>query len=80
MPITKSAIKALRGSERKRIANVQVRSRMKSAVDTYIAKPTADGLAQAFSRIDRAVKHNLLHRNTAARRKSSLSRLLSAAK
>ncbi len=75
MPITTSAKKALRGSLRKQVVNNRVRSRMKTAIDAFRAKPEAGALSQAFSSIDRAVKTNLLHRNTAARRKSLLSRL-----
>ncbi len=80
MPVTKSAKKALRGSLRKREVNIRIRSKMKTLVDTFRAKPTAAGLAQAFSSLDRAVKNHLLHRNTAARRKAGLSRLLVVAK
>ncbi len=76
MPITKSAKKALRSSKRKQVVNNSVRSKMKSAMDTFRAKPSAEMLSEAFSRIDRAVKMHLLHRNTAARRKSLLSRML----
>jgi small subunit ribosomal protein S20 len=75
MPITSSAKKALRGSLRKQVINNRVRSRMKTSIDAFRAQPEANALSQAFSSIDRAVKVNLLHRNTAARRKSLLARL-----
>lgn len=76
MPITSSAKKALRASVRKQTVNNRVRSRMKTAIDSFREKPEAGLLSQAFSSIDRAVKTNLMHRNTAARRKSLLSRML----
>lgn len=80
MPITKSAKKALRVSARKQVVNIRSRSQMKTAVDSFRKTPTVESLSSAFSRIDRAVKRNLMHRNTAARRKSLLSKLLSAVK
>ncbi len=76
MPVTQSAKKALRVSLRKQTMNTRVKSQMKTAIDAYKAQPSTTGLSEAFSRIDRLVKHNLLPRNTAARRKSLLSRLL----
>lgn len=78
MPITSSAKKALRVSERKNEFNVRARSRMKTAIKSFLTEPTADKLHEAYSRIDRAVKQHLMHRNTAARRKSVLSRKLAS--
>lgn len=78
MPITPSAKKALRVSKRKYLVNQRVRSQMKTAVKKFMATPSAETLAEAYRRIDRAVKNNLLHRNTAARRKSNLSKRLDA--
>lgn len=79
MPITSSAKKALRGSLRKQVVNNRVRSRMKTSIDAFRAQPEASALSKAFSSIDRAVKVNILHRNTAARRKSLLARIFSSA-
>ncbi len=76
MPIIKSAKKALRVSDRRRDENILTASRMRTAIKSFIKTPSAEGLSEAFRRIDRAVKNNLLHRNTAARRKSSLSKLI----
>lgn len=79
MPITKSAQKALRVSLRRRDVNIRVRSQMKTAIDAFLAKSTAENLRRAFQAVDIAVKKQLLHRNTAARRKSLLARKLSSA-
>lgn len=79
MPLTSSAQKALRRSRRQRTTNVQIKSRMKTAMDSFLAKPSGEALSEAFRRIDRAVKNGLLHRNTAARRKARLTRALGAA-
>jgi len=76
MPILKNAKKALRASERKTIANGQIKSRLKTAVDSMKKSPTAEKLSSAFSAIDRSVKKNILQKNKAARIKASLSKLL----
>lgn len=78
MPITKSAQKALRNSLHKQENNTRVKSQMKTAVKTFTEGPTAEKLKEAYSRIDRAVKNNLLHRNKAARQKSQLAGKLKA--
>lgn len=76
MPITSSAKKALRVSNRRRTINQQVRSRMRSAIKSFLAQPSEEKLTEAFSRLDRAVKNNLIHRNKAARKKSQLAQKL----
>lgn len=76
MPILSNAKKALRVSQRKQVVNNRVRSQMKSAVKNFFANPTMEALQEAYSRVDRAVKNNLLTKNTAARRKSRLARTL----
>lgn len=78
MPILKNAKKALRSSKRKATVNSRVKSRMKTAIDSVKTMPSAETVSEAFSRIDRAVKYNLLHKNKAGRLKSQLSKLVSA--
>lgn len=51
---------------------------MRTAVKSFGENPSVENLSEAFSRIDRAVKRNLIHRNTAARRKARLAKLLAA--
>ncbi len=74
MPITKSAIKALRQSKKRAAVNRPVRSRVKTSIDAMIEATTQENLSQAFSAIDKAVKKHLWHRNKAARVKSRLAR------
>jgi len=76
MPILKNAKKALRSSKRKAMVNIRVRSRMKSAVDAVKVAATQENISEAFSRIDKAVKKNLIHKNKAAHLKSQLSKKL----
>jgi small subunit ribosomal protein S20 len=86
----KSAIKRIQISERNRLRNKAyksaVRTLMKkylSAVDNYAANPTAENqkdvqqlMSDAYSKIDKAVKRNVLHRNNGARKKSRLAKAL----
>lgn len=76
MPITKSALKALRQQKRRTGVNKPIRSRIKTASDALKAKPSADLLSQAFSSLDHAVKRHIIHKNKAARLKSRLSKLI----
>lgn len=55
------------------------------AVQTYSTEPTPEQLtvvqerlSVAYSKIDKAVKRGVLHRNTGARKKSRLARALKA--
>jgi small subunit ribosomal protein S20 len=76
MPILSSAKKALRSSERTAAVNRLVKAQLKTALDKVKAKPAADSLSNAFSRIDKAVKRNLMHKNKAARLKSQTAKLV----
>ena len=84
MANTPSAKKRIRQNEKRRLRNRAVRSAVrgsvKSARETLTGK-TADSatvVREAIRAIDRAVTKGIMHRNTAARRKSSLARKLTA--
>ena len=80
MPNTKSAIKALRSSIRKRGYNLVTIGKYKDAVKA-VRKAVADKkkdeavklLATAFKQLDKAAKKRVIHANKAARLKSRLS-------
>lgn len=86
----KSASKRIKIAERNRLENKSYKSAIKTlskrffeALDEYSDKPSADQmtaveskLSAAFSKIDKAVKRGVLHRNTGARKKARLSRAL----
>ena len=72
MPITSSALKALRRDERKTEINRKVRSQYKQALKVARTKKTAASVSLAYKAIDRAAKRHVLHANTAARLKSRL--------
>ncbi len=76
MPNTKSAKKAMRSSEKKRDFNLIRKFKIKNSLKELrkaISNNSQDlqqNLSRVFSSIDKAVKGNLLHKNTAARKKS----------
>ena len=86
MANTKSAKKSIKVNERRRVRNQAVRSSVKTAVKKTVeaikAKPEdADTAArEAFSVIDKAAVSGIMHKNTAARKKSRLARKVNAAK
>jgi len=72
MPIIKSAIKRAKQTIKRRERNVGIKRDIKTAVNAFIAKPTAAGYSAAQSELDTAVKKGLLKKNTVARRKMQL--------
>ncbi len=81
MPIIKSAIKRDRQAKKRRARNLTIKTAVhkdtKAVTATVAAgKDAAKALAAAYSEIDRAVKKGYLHKNTAARRKSQLAKLV----
>lgn len=82
MPISASAKKSLRVSERKRLFNDRRRKEMRLSVKEVatLAKEgkLADAkklLPQAYKAIDKAAKRGVIKPNTASRKKSLLSRI-----
>jgi small subunit ribosomal protein S20 len=76
-------MKRIRQSERRRLRNRALRSKIRGAIKTA---RSAEGAAQpaavldAIRVLDKAVSKGVVHRNTAARKKSALARRLVAAK
>jgi len=73
----KSQIKRNRQNERARLRNKQVRSELNTRTKKVLAaaqggEDTAESLKAAIKRIDSAVSKGVLHKNTAARKKSRL--------
>lgn len=79
MPIIKSAKKAARQAEKRTEHNVQIKKDIKSALKAFKANPTPETLAKAQSEYDKAVKKNLIKKNTASRRKAKLHTIAKAA-
>lgn len=76
MPITKSAIKALRRDKRRTEINKPIKSRYKKAVKRVRQKTSLESLKIAYSALDKAAKKKVIHKNKAARLKSKLAKLL----
>ncbi len=88
MANSKSAIKRIAIAERNRLRNKAYKSSIKTlmkkcftAVDSYGTEPTPEKLAivqetmsAVYSKIDKAVKRKVLHRNNGARKKSRLAK------
>ena len=72
MPIIKSAKKAARQATKRTEHNVGIKKDIKAAVKAFKAEPNAKNLSKAQSEYDKAVKKNLLKKNTASRRKAQL--------
>lgn len=83
MPVTSSAIKKDRQDKKARARNRVIRNDYKKAskeVRKFIKagdqKKATAALESAFSKIDKAAKKNVIHKNNASRRKSRLSKLV----
>jgi small subunit ribosomal protein S20 len=86
----KSAAKRVKIAERNRLYNKSYKSAVKTlmkkyfaAVDKYAAAPSPESMqevqlrmSEAYSKIDKAVKKGVLHRNNGDRKKSRLARTL----
>jgi small subunit ribosomal protein S20 len=87
MPNTKSAKKRLRQNEARRLRNRSARTALRSQLrrvrETVKAGETdkaEEQFRELAKRLDRAGARNLIHRNTAARTKSRLQKLIRFAK
>ncbi len=86
----KSAIKRIKITERNRLRNKAYKSAVRTlikksfnAVENYAANPSPEAMetvqqmiSAAYSKIDKAVKRRVLHRNNGARQKSRLAKAL----
>lgn len=88
MANSKSALKRIRVNERNRLRNKSYKSAVKSlmkkyfqAVEAYSAAPSEElkqtvnnFMSAAYSKIDKAVKRGVYHKNNGARKKARLAR------
>ena len=75
MPIIKSAKKKMRQDKKRYAKNLRVKRDLRDAIKAFTAKPTFDELKTVQSRIDTAVKKNILKKNTGARQMAQMSRI-----
>jgi small subunit ribosomal protein S20 len=79
----KSQIKRNRQNEARRVRNKSINSSLKTSVKKVEAaatagEDTAEPMRQAQAKIDSAVSKGVLHKKTAARKKSRLAKRVSA--
>ncbi len=80
MPRIKSAKKKMRQAQAHLEHNRAQRSAIKTAVKKARAQTTPDSVAAAMRALDRGATKGQIHRNTAARKKARLARLLAKQK
>jgi len=76
-------MKRIRQAERRRLRNRAMRSKIRGVIKTARAAEDATrpaAILEAIRTLDKAVTKGVVHRNTAARKKSALARRLAAAK
>ena len=84
MPHHKSAMKRIRQDKKRRARNRKVKSQVRGAVKAVRQAETGEDaqakLVAASSTIDKAVKKGIVHKRTAARKKSRLAKKANALK
>jgi small subunit ribosomal protein S20 len=83
MPIKKSAKKYMRVTKRKTAKNLKIRGLFRSAIKKTreaVAKGSVEDAKAWFKKtaqaLDKAAEKNVIHKNTAARKKSRLNKLV----
>jgi small subunit ribosomal protein S20 len=83
---TKSALKRVRSSEKRRLRNRRVRTqartyikRAKAQIEAGQLEEAKKSVADAIRALDKAAEKGIIHKNNAARRKSRLMRKLNQA-
>lgn len=83
MPRRRSALKKLRVDKKRRLRNLRIKQRLKKTIKKFRALLLAKNLDEAkatlkevYSQLDKAAKKQIIHPNTANRRKSRLMRRL----
>ena len=84
MPQRRTSIKALRVNERRHMRNLDIKTDLRKTVKKFQALIAAKNVKEAqtalhtlYKKFDKAAKRKIFHANTAARRKSKFSKLLS---
>lgn len=79
MPIIASAKKKMRKDKKRTAHNYKLKTQIKGVIKQTRKTPNPKNYAELQSRLDKAVKTNLIHANKAARLKSRISKLLASA-
>lgn len=83
MPRRKSSLKRKRADKKRRLRNLKIKRDLKNAVKKFQAFLSTKNFAEAkayllkvFSKLDKAAKKGIIHKNLARRKKSRLARKL----
>jgi len=77
LPHTKSVAKRVRQNEKRRLRNKAVKSYVRTMIKRVLeSEDKEEALRKAYSALDKAVKKGVIHKNTAARKKSRLAKLV----
>lgn len=76
MPLLRNAKKKQRQDKKRTLNNLKVKSTFKRYLKEAKTPKKTEDVNLAFSSIDKAVKKHILHKNKAARMKSTLSKSL----
>lgn len=79
MPIIKSAKKRVKTTKKATVRNAKTKRSLRSAIKTFVKKPSASAKSKAESTLDKAAKKGLVHKNKVARKKKQLAKAAKAA-
>jgi small subunit ribosomal protein S20 len=79
MPIIKSAKKRVRTARRAAVRNSKTRRNLKSALKLFAKSPSSKAMSSTQSKLDKAVKKGVVHKNKAARLKKQAAARAKAA-
>jgi len=85
MPRRKSSLKKQRADKKRRLRNLKITRDLKKALKKFEALLSAKGadeaksfLIKVYSKLDKAAKKGVLHKNVARRKKSRLAKKMSS--
>ncbi len=82
MPQSRTAVKDLRKNRTRHMRNLDIKTDLKKTVKKFLSavqdkkSGTGELLKVLYQKMDKAAKRNILHKKTAARRKSRFAKLL----
>lgn len=79
MPIIKSAKKRVKTTKKATVRNAKTKRSLRSALKSFVKKPSASAKSKAESTLDKAAKKGLVHKNKVARKKKQLAKAAKAA-
>jgi len=81
LPQRRTALKRLRVDKTKRLHNIKLKTELKNSIKKFLSlvsakktKEAQDFFSTIISKLDRAAAKGIIHKNTAARKKSQFTR------